>query len=81
MTGREATHVIAAEAIERARGDGPDRRVTCRCLRLSGNQRIGEAVDSLGEVRICQKHLARCMELIKREAAAVKLAWEIGGGR
>lgn len=44
-----------------------DRYVTCRYSDRHGNQCTGQAVDAEGELLLCEKHLARALELLARK--------------
>lgn len=41
----------------------------CRYLRRNDEQCTAEAVDPVGEVLLCTKHLGRAMEMLKAAAA------------
>ena len=43
--------------------------VRCRYLDRNSNQCTGEAVDPLGEVLLCTRHLARALELVQARGA------------
>jgi hypothetical protein len=45
--------------------EAPERRITCRYLRRSGDQCTGQVTDSNAEILLCQKHLARAIELVR----------------
>lgn len=55
-------------ATPRREPDAP-RLVRCRYLRRNDEQCTGEAVDELGEILLCTKHLARALELVKARTA------------
>ena len=45
--------------------------IRCRYLRRNEQLCTAEAVDPVGEVLLCSKHLARAMQLLNRAGAAL----------
>jgi hypothetical protein len=49
-----------------------DRLTRCRYRRRNEEMCTGEAVDDLGEILLCPKHLARAIELVNARLAAAR---------